>query len=73
MTIIDFQARASREAANVIAEVKPNQSLGPLDIITNLVAVAWLKGYSEGSTDTLKLAEQQFQALASNIAAAIDG
>lgn len=67
----DFTARANRAAAQAIAELSVSLPVDSLELLTGLVAVAWLKGYHDGSTDTMAEAQEAFKRLAADLAAAI--
>lgn len=67
----DYTALATRAAANVIAEAGVSVPVDSLELLTSLVAVAWLNGYGAGTTATMAEAEQAFRNLAADLAAAI--
>ena len=58
MSGIDWQARARREAAAIIAEAPPAQDYPTL---LALVAVGWLQGVNVGSHETLAAVEVGFE------------
>jgi len=60
MSGIDWQARARREAAAIIAEAHPNTSVQEYPALVSLVAIGWLQGVNYGSHETLAAAEEAF-------------
>lgn len=59
----DWQARAEREAAAIIARAVPNSSLENYQTLLSLVAIGWLQGVNVGTHETLHDAEDAFDAL----------
>lgn len=71
MSETDYAARANRAAAQAIAEAGVTLPVDSLELLTSLVAVAWLKGYHDGTTATMAEAQGAFTRLAADLAAAI--
>ena len=60
MSGIDWQARARREAAAIIAGALPDVTGRTYEAFVSLVAIGWLQGVNYGSHETLAAAEEAF-------------
>jgi hypothetical protein len=58
---IDWQARARREAAAIIAEALPNTVTRDYETLVTLIGIGWLQGVNVGSHATLGLVEESFE------------
>ena len=62
MSGIDWQARARREAAAIIAGAYPNLTTrDTYEAFVSLVAIGWLQGVNVGSHETLAAVEVGFE------------
>lgn len=62
---LDWQARAEREAAAILAETLGTQTTAGLSYtnLVGLVAIGWLQGANYGTHETLHEAEAAFDRL----------
>jgi len=58
---IDWQARARREAAAIIAGALPDVTGRTYEAFVSLVAIGWLQGVNVGSHETLAAVEVGFE------------
>lgn len=56
----DWQGRAHRAATAILAEANVHRTVG-YDDLERLMAIAWLRGVSDGSNDTLAAAVKQLR------------
>ena len=61
MSGIDWQARARREAAAIIAGALPDVTGRTYEAFVSLVAIGWLQGVNVGSHETLAAVEVGFE------------
>jgi hypothetical protein len=66
-TVEGWKARATREAAAIIAEAMPSTSLQAYSELVTLVAVGWLQGANYGAHDSLNDAELAFESLRASL------
>lgn len=64
----DFTARANREAARLASAGNVPPVTGGHERLVNLLALAWLHGYREGTTDTGAEAQRAFSTLIVDLA-----